>query len=69
MLIIITFISFLVHFHSIGYMLHDPYIIRFLSYLSLLTFSMLILVTSDNFLQLFFGWEGVGLCSYLLTNF
>lgn len=69
MLIVITFISMLVHIYSISYMNEDPHIIRFMSYLSLFTFFMLILVTSDNFLQLFVGWEGVGLCSYLLINF
>jgi NADH:ubiquinone oxidoreductase subunit 5 (subunit L)/multisubunit Na+/H+ antiporter MnhA subunit len=48
---------------------HDPYITRFMSYLSLFTFFMMVLVTSDNLIQLFFGWEGVGLCSFLLINF
>ena len=57
------------HIYSIGYMSHDPHKPRFMSYLSLFTFSMLVLVVSDNFLQLFFGWEGVGLCSYLLIGF
>jgi NADH-quinone oxidoreductase subunit L len=69
MLLIITSISFFVHLYSIGYMSHDPHLNRFMSYLSLFTFFMLILVTSDNFLQLFLGWEGVGICSYLLINF
>ena len=69
MLIVVTFVSALVHFYSIGYMSHDPHKPRFMSYLSLFTFSMLTLVVSDNFLQLFFGWEGVGLCSYLLIGF
>ena len=69
MLIVITFISFIVHLYSISYLGDDPYLSRFMSYLSLFTFFMLILVTSDNFLQLFIGWEGVGLCSYLLINF
>ncbi len=69
MLIVVTFISALVHIYSIGYMSHDPHKPRFMSYLSLFTFSMLVLVVSDNFLQLFFGWEGVGLCSYLLIGF
>jgi NADH-quinone oxidoreductase subunit L len=69
MLVIVTFVSALVHIYSIGYMSHDPHKPRFMSYLSLFTFSMLILVVSDNFLQLFFGWEGVGLCSYLLIGF
>ncbi len=69
MLIVITSISALVHIYSIGYMAGDPHIPRFMSYLSLFTFLMIILVTSDNYLQLFIGWEGVGLCSYLLINF
>ena len=69
MLVVVTFVSALVHIYSIGYMSHDPYKPRFMSYLSLFTFSMLALVVSDNFLQLFFGWEGVGLCSYLLIGF
>ena len=69
MLVVVSLISSIIHFYSIGYMSHDPYKERFISYLSLFTFSMLMLVTSDNFLQLFFGWEGVGLCSYLLIGF
>tara|TARA_A100000164_G_scaffold203289_1_gene180406 strand:+ start:1009 stop:2922 length:1914 start_codon:yes stop_codon:yes gene_type:complete len=69
MLVVVTFVSSLVHIYSIGYMKHDPNKPRFMSYLSLFTFAMLMLVTSDNFLQLFFGWEGVGLCSYLLIGF
>jgi NADH-ubiquinone oxidoreductase chain 5 len=69
MCFVVTSISFLVHIYSTGYMSHDPHQPRFMSYLSLFTFFMLMLVTSDNFLQLFFGWEGVGLCSYLLINF
>jgi len=69
MLVIVSLVSFLVHFYSIGYMRHDPNKPRFMSYLSLFTFFMLILVVSDNFLQLFFGWEGVGLSSYLLIGF
>ena len=69
MLVVVSLISALIHFYSIGYMSHDPHKERFMSYLSLFTFSMLMLVTSDNFLQLFFGWEGVGLCSYLLIGF
>ena len=69
MLLVVTFVSALVHIYSIGYMSHDPHKPRFMSYLSLFTFSMLVLVVSDNFLQLFFGWEGVGLCSYLLIGF
>jgi NADH-quinone oxidoreductase subunit L len=69
MLVVVTFVSALVHIYSIGYMSHDSHKPRFMSYLSLFTFSMLVLVVSDNFLQLFFGWEGVGLCSYLLIGF
>ncbi len=69
MMFVVTSVSFLVHVYSIGYMSHDPHIPRFFSYLSLFTFFMLSLVTSDNFLQLFFGWEGVGLASYLLIGF
>ena len=69
MLLVVTSISALVHIYSIGYMSHDPHKPRFMAYLSLFTFSMLVLVTSDNFLQLFFGWEGVGLCSYFLIGF
>jgi NADH-ubiquinone oxidoreductase chain 5 len=69
MCIVVTFISFLVHLYSIEYMSHDPHLPRFMSYLSLFTFFMLILVTADNFVQMFVGWEGVGLCSYLLINF
>jgi len=69
MLVVVTSVSSLVHLYSIGYMSHDPYKPRFMSYLSLFTFAMLMLVVSDNFLQLFFGWEGVGLCSYLLIGF
>jgi len=69
MLVVVTSVSSLVHVYSIGYMSHDLNKPRFMSYLSLFTFSMLMLVVSDNFLQLFFGWEGVGLCSYLLIGF
>jgi len=69
MLVVITSISSLVHFYSISYMENDPHQIRFMSYLSLFTFFMIILVTGDNLIQLFVGWEGVGLCSYLLINF
>ncbi|SVD32474.1 uncharacterized protein METZ01_LOCUS385328, partial [marine metagenome] len=69
MLVVITFVSALVHIYSIGYMSHDESIPRFMGYLSLFTFSMIMLVTADNFLQLFFGWEGVGLASYLLIGF
>ena len=69
MCVVVTFISLLVHFYSTEYMSHDPHLPRFISYLSLFTFFMLILVTADNFIQMFVGWEGVGLCSYLLINF
>ena len=69
MLVVVTVVSFLVHVYSIGYMSHDPDKPRFMGYLSLFTFAMLMLITSDNFLQLFFGWEGVGLASYLLIGF
>ncbi|MDC0974873.1 NADH-quinone oxidoreductase subunit L [Candidatus Pelagibacter sp.] len=69
MLVVVTSVSALVHIYSIGYMSHDPHKPRFMAYLSLFTFAMLILVTSDNFIQLFFGWEGVGLCSYFLIGF
>ena len=69
MLVVVCFISSLVHIYSVGYMSEDPHKTRFMSFLSLFTFAMLILVTSDNFLQLFFGWEGVGLCSYFLIGF
>ena len=69
MLVVVTLISSLVHIYSIGYMSDDPHKPRFMAYLSLFTFAMLTLVTSDNFLQLFFGWEGVGLCSYFLIGF
>ena len=69
MIMVVTSVSAIVHIYSIGYMSHDPHKPRFMSYLSLFTFSMLCLVVSDNFLQLFFGWEGVGLCSYLLIGF
>nr|YP_010868419.1 NADH dehydrogenase subunit 5 [Epizoanthus rinbou]WGU19913.1 NADH dehydrogenase subunit 5 [Epizoanthus rinbou] len=69
MLIVVTSISTLVHIFSTAYMDGDPHLPRFMSYLSLFTFFMILLVTSDNFPQLFIGWEGVGLCSYLLINF
>jgi len=69
MLLVVTSVSFLVHFYSVEYMSSDPHIARFFSYLSLFTFFMLVLVSSDNLVQLFVGWEGVGLCSFLLINF
>ena len=69
MLVVVTGVSALVHVYSIGYMADDPHQPRFFAYLSLFTFAMLMLVTADNFLQMFFGWEGVGLASYLLIGF
>jgi len=66
---VVTFVSSLVHLYSTEYMSHDPHLPRFMSYLSLFTFFMLILVTADNYVQMFVGWEGVGLCSFLLINF
>nr|QDM58070.1 NADH dehydrogenase subunit 5 [Bacidia sorediata] len=69
MLIPVLIISSLVHIYSVGYMSHDPHNQRFFSYLSLFTFMMIILVTANNFLLMFVGWEGVGVCSYLLVNF
>ena len=69
MLVVVTTVSGLVHLYSIGYMEEDPHKPRFFAYLSLFTFAMLALVTADDFLQLFFGWEGVGLASYLLIGF
>jgi len=69
MLVVVTIISSIVHIYSIGYMHDDPNVPKFMAYLSLFTFFMLMLVTSNNLVQLFFGWEGVGLCSYLLIGF
>jgi len=69
MLVVVTTVAALVHIYSTEYMGEDPHICRFLSYISLFTFCMVMLVTADNLMQLFFGWEGVGLCSYLLISF
>ncbi|UEM23916.1 NADH-quinone oxidoreductase subunit L [Skermanella mucosa] len=69
MLIVVNVVSSMVHVYSIGYMSHDHHKPRFMAYLSLFTFFMLMLVTADNFVQMYFGWEGVGLASYLLINF
>jgi NADH-quinone oxidoreductase subunit L len=69
MILVVTIVSAMVHVYSVGYMAHDPGIPRFMAYLSLFTFFMLMLVTANDFLQLFFGWEGVGLMSYLLIGF
>ncbi|CAA7611809.1 NADH-quinone oxidoreductase subunit L [Magnetospirillum sp. LM-5] len=69
MMIVVTWVSFMVHVYSVGYMSHDPSKPRFMSYLSLFTFAMLMLVTADNLIQMFFGWEGVGVASYLLIGF
>ena len=69
MLVVVNTVSALVHLYSWGYMEDDEYQPRFFAYLSLFTFAMLMLVTSDNFIQLFFGWEGVGLASYLLIGY
>jgi NADH-quinone oxidoreductase subunit L len=69
MLVVVTTVSAMVHIYSVGYMSHDHSKPRFMAYLSLFTFCMLMLVTANNFVQMFFGWEGVGLCSYLLIGF
>ncbi len=69
MMLVVTFVSLMVHIYTIGYMADDPGYTRFFSYISLFTFSMLMLVMANNFLQLFFGWEAVGLVSYLLIGF
>ena len=69
MMVVVTFVSMVVHIYTVGYMADDPGYQRFFSYISLFTFSMLMLVMSNNFLQLFFGWEAVGLVSYLLIGF
>ena len=69
MMVVVTFVSFMVHIYTVGYMADDPGYQRFFSYIALFTFSMLMLVMSNNFLQLFFGWEAVGLVSYLLIGF
>ena len=69
MCVVVTSVSFLVHIFSVDYMASDPYKIKFFSFISLFTFFMLVLVCSNNFLVLFLGWEGVGLCSYLLIGF
>src|ERR687897_1449214 len=69
MLVVVNTVSALVHLYSIGYMHEDPHRPRFFAYLSLFTFAMLMLVTADNLAQMFFGWEGVGLASYLLIGF
>src|ERR1700677_2796737 len=69
MMVVVTFVSLMVHVYTIGYMDEDPGYQRFFSYISLFTFSMLMLVMSNNFMQLFFGWEGVGVVSYLLIGF
>lgn len=69
MLLVVSGVSFLVHIYSTDYMGSDPHVTRFLGYLSLFTFFMLILVTADNFLVMFFGWEGIGLASFLLISF
>ena len=69
MMVVVTFVSLCVHIYTIGYMADDPGYQRFFAYISLFTFSMLMLVMANNFMQLFFGWEGVGVVSYLLIGF
>ncbi|MEY3244366.1 MAG: hypothetical protein RJB20_606 [Pseudomonadota bacterium] len=69
MMVVVTFVSLMVHIYTVGYMAEDPGYARFFSYISLFTFAMLMLVMSNNFMQLFFGWEAVGLVSYLLIGF
>src|SRR3546814_7480752 len=69
MLVVVNTVSAVVHVYSVGYMSHDPHRPRFFAYLSLFTFAMLMLITADNFVQLYMGWEGVGLASYLLIGF
>src|SRR5258706_6301361 len=69
MILVVTGVGFLIHVYSVGYMSHDPSFRRFFLYLNLFTFAMLTLVLADNFLLMFVGWEGVGLCSYLLIGF
>ena len=69
MVIVVTTVSTMVHIYSVGYMSHDNAKPRFMAYLSLFTFAMLMLVTADNLVQMFFGWEGVGVASYLLIGF
>jgi NADH-quinone oxidoreductase subunit L len=69
MMVVVTFVSWMIHIYTVGYMHDDPGYQRFFSYISLFTFAMLMLVMSNNFMQLFFGWEGVGLVSYLLIGF
>ena len=69
MMCVVTFVSLMVHIYTIGYMADDPGYKRFFAYISLFTFSMMMLVMANNFLQLFFGWEAVGLVSYLLIGF
>src|SRR5262249_4403849 len=69
MVLVVTGVGFLIHLYSIGYMAHDPLFGRYFTFLNLFTFAMLILVMANNYLLMFVGWEGVGLCSYLLIGF